>query len=61
MDPIGKSDHVVLMFGFLCDYDTKSVTQLRYVYERGDYDSFTSELCGIEWEYVFAGLDINTM
>ena len=44
MDPIGKNVHVVLMFGHLCDYDTESVTQVRYMYERGDYFSFTSNI-----------------
>jgi len=59
IDRIGKSDHVVIVFGYLCECDNDSVTQVQYIYERGV--SFVSELCSIDWENEFDGLDVNAM
>ena len=48
-----------MLFCCLGTYVIMTLKVLRYLYERGDYDS--SKLYNIEWENVFAGLDINTM
>jgi len=55
MDPIGKSDRVwMCMWVWLWKCYSDSI----YMFERGDNDSFETELWNIDWENAFAGIDI---
>lgn len=56
MDPLGKSDHIVIEFNFLCESSFSKPHYIHYFYDKGDYQS-NAELLDIDWKEAFDGLD----
>ena len=44
LPPLGKSDHIVISFEFLCYHSIERVNVPKYLYGHGDYESITREL-----------------
>ena len=58
---LGKSDHVVLSFDFMCYLDTiEEASQERYLYHKGDYVKMNDNLGKISWEEELPELDMNS-
>jgi len=60
MEPLGKSDHVMLSFTFNCYSTDDQEFSPRYVYHKGDYDKLNQLLVQSDWE-VHADDDIDTL
>ena len=43
LPPLGKSDHIVISFEFLCYHFFDCINVPKYLYGRGDYESMTHE------------------
>ena len=56
LSPIGKSDHHVLIFDIIC-YAQFTEPQIRFAYNRGDYNGASSFLSKCIWD----GDDVNCM
>ena len=61
LPPLGKSDHIVISFEFLCYHSVECINVPKYLYGRGDYESMTHELLNVDWAYLFEGQDIDSM
>ena len=61
LPPLGKSDHVVISFEFLCYHSIECVNVPKYLYGRGDYRSMTHELLDTNWAQLFEGQDMESM
>ena len=61
LPPLGKSDHVVISFEFLCYHSIECVNVLKYLYGRGDYRSMTHELLDTNWAQLFEGQYMESM
>ena len=61
LPPLGKSDHIVISFEFLCYHSVECINVPKYLYGRGDYESLTHELMNVDWAYLFKGQDIDSM
>ena len=42
-NPLGKSDHAVLLFDYIC-YATSCSTKESYLYAKGDYEAMRAEI-----------------
>ena len=61
LPPLGKSDHIVISFEFLCYHSIERVNVPKYLYGHGDYESITRELLDTTWEQLFAGLNTESI
>ena len=59
--PLGKSDHIVIEFEYLCYYTAQQHNVSQYLYDHGDYESMKHELLSTDWEQVFGSLDMQTI
>jgi len=59
--PLGKSDHIVIEFDFLCYCTIECHKISKYLYNRGDYASITSQLLNTNWDVLFEGLNTDEM
>lgn len=50
--PLGKSDHCVLDFKFLCYLNNEKKRKMRFLYDKGDYCKMVEDL-NIDWEVEF--------
>ena len=50
--PLGKSDHSLIWATIQCDFEAKTVTKTRYLYEKADYSKLRDEL-KIDWVKFF--------
>jgi hypothetical protein len=57
--PLGKSDHAVLNFNFVCSTELRERWITRYVYHKGDYEKFARRLGECDWDRLFADEDVN--
>jgi hypothetical protein len=48
--PLGKSDHSLMKFKLNCYISRQSSTQIRFDYNRGNYEEMRKELSDINWE-----------
>ena len=60
-DPLGKSDHIVIQFKYLCYFNKLSPKCTHYLYARGNYLSTSNEFSSINWIHEFNSQDISTM
>ena len=49
LDPLGSSDHIVIMFEYRCYFEYEKQNFERLNYYKGDYDSMRKEL-DIDWD-----------
>ena len=61
LSPLGKSDHIVIEFVFLCYCTVECHSVSKYLYNRGDYVSMTRDLLNTNWEVLFEGLNTEKM
>jgi len=54
-DPLGKSDHYMLEYEYVCSCDEPKSLNVRYLYDKGHYQNFTQELLNTNWEEKFEG------
>lgn len=63
--PLGKSDHVVLKFKYVCYLDNleeyKDGGFPKYIYYKGDYEKMSQMLMGIDWENELNGKTVEEM
>ena len=59
-NPLGKSDHAVLLFDYIC-YATSSSTKESYLCTKGDYKAMRAEIQSYKWETLQHSRDINKM
>ena len=57
--PIGKSDHLVLLFPFFTPQSDNNKTQPSLNYYKGDYDSIRLDLSKIDWKEAFLSKDLD--
>ena len=63
-DPLGLSDHFTLVFDLLTHYsftETMPNGQIKFIFDKGDFDSMKQELSQINWEKEMRGLSVNEM
>ena len=48
-DPLGKSDHAVLIFDVICHKDVYDHQPPRFVYDKGDYEALSEDLALVNW------------
>ena len=56
-NPLGKSDHTVLLFEFIC-YVESTDQKSRYLYNKGDYELMKEELKNSGWSNISVDTDI---
>ena len=61
LPPLGKSDHIVITFHFLCYHSIERVNVPRYLYDQGDYESMMHELLDIDWAQLFENQNMESM
>ena len=58
--PLGKSDHGLIVFDFICKWKTNVEHKPRILYFKGDYEEINKRLREINWEVELEGLDFHT-
>ena len=58
---LGKSDHIVIEFVYLCYCTVQRCNVPRYLYWNGDYESMKHELLNTNWEQIFENLNMQCM
>ena len=58
LQPIGNSDHGVVMAEFICEWKSKNEPKKRRAYYKGDYIIITNKLNEIDWTEKFRGKTI---
>ncbi len=48
--PLGKSDHCVLFFDFVCYVEVETRYKVKKYYQKADYKLINQELCSVNWE-----------
>lgn len=56
-DPIGKSDHVCLLFKIFTSFKNEQPIQMRYRWNKGDFVKFNQSLSEINWEPILDNKD----
>ena len=57
--PLGKSDHLVLMFGYRCYPDIEEEEGLKPLYHKTDYPAIKKQLSEVNWAEKLQGLNTN--
>jgi len=60
-EPLGKSDHIELIFEYCCQLNVPITNHTHYLYDKGDYKSMTEELLDIDWKSLFHSSDVTAM
>ena len=55
LQPLGKSDHGVVVADFVCEWKSKIEQKPRRMYHKGKYDNILEGLNEIDWEIEFSG------
>ena len=58
--PLGKSDHGVLSFDFLCEIKKTHYVKTKYYYRKADFESMKAELKSIDWKVLLNQDNIDT-
>ena len=56
--PIGKSDHGVVTFKILCDFNETPQTITQFLYEKANFQGMMQDLSSINWRDLFSGKPI---
>ena len=59
--PLGRSDHVIICFDYVCSMSIPISCNREYLYEEGDYNQFNRELIDLDWNAMFNGLTTEEM
>ena len=59
LQPLGKSDHGIVVCDFICEWRAKTVFKPRRLYHKGNYNEINRILNEINWEEEFEGKDIH--
>ena len=57
--PLGKSDHAIISFDYLCYFNISHDNSEKYQYFKGDYISICNDLNEVNWDLIFQDKDIN--
>ena len=60
-DPLGKSDHIVMEYDCIYSIRIPESKNSKYLYEKGDYQSFNEELMCTDWDQLFTNMSIEEM
>ena len=60
-DPMGKSDHCVIEFDYLCYTVVEEPHYAKYFYKLGNYLDFVAELLEVQWTQIFELLSVDDM
>ena len=60
-DPLGKSDHILMEFNYICSVSLVETVSVKYQYEFGNYQEFCAELESTSWNDLFADLSVESM
>ena len=55
IQPVGSSDHGIVMGDFICEWKSRVEPKLRRAYYKGNYDAFSEKLNQINWIPTFSG------
>ena len=59
--PLGRSDHVMICFDYVCSTGIPISSKRKYLYEKGDYYQINKELTDLDWNTMFNGLTTEEM
>ena len=59
LSPLGKSDHGVVMCDVICEWKTNAFFIPKRLYHKGNYEQMNILINEVNWEDVFAGLNIH--
>ena len=59
LSPLGKSDHVSIIFNIECTSQDNRSCITNYAYDRGNYEAMKDELPTVEWESEFREKSLN--
>ena len=60
-EPLGKSDHIVLIIEYCCQLVVPVATYTRYLYDKGDYELINKDLFNEDWMVLFQDLNVSAM
>ena len=60
-EPLGKRDHIVLIFEYCCQLVVPVATYTRYLYDKGDYELINEDLFNEDWMVLFQDLNVSAM
>ena len=55
LSPIGKSDHVSIIFNIDCSHQNGNHRGVAYAYDKGNYNAMNEELSLVDWDLEFTG------
>lgn len=59
--PLGKSDHAIISFDYLCYFNISNDNSEKYQYFKGDYISICKELDEENWDILFNNKEVDEM
>lgn len=61
LDPLGKSDHILMEFDYICSVSLVETVAVKYQYEFGNYQEVCADLEATNWNDLFADLSVENM
>ena len=58
IQPLGKSDHGVIICDYVCEWETRDQVRPKRQYHKGDYVKMTELLNEVNWEHEFEGKSV---
>ena len=58
-NPLGKSDHCMIEFDYLCYTVVEEPHFMKYLYALGNYQDFVAELLKVQWAQTFESLSVD--
>merc|ERR1711874_195506 len=58
LQPLGKSDHGIVICDLICEWKTKDKDRPKRLYHKGNYTEINKCLNEIDWEVEFEGKDL---
>ena len=52
LSPLGKSDHSVILFDFICETETNA-PQIKSMFQKGDYTKMAKLINEVKWEELY--------
>lgn len=59
--PLGKSDHAVIRFNYMCYLNNNDIMREMFQYFRGDYEAIVNDLDAIDWNNVLDDQSVDEM
>ena len=59
--PLGSSDRIMISFEYVCSVHIPTSSNRRYLFEKGNYQQFNSDLMNLDWDSMFNGLSVEDM